>query len=63
MRGIERTAHTDEDVFQEAWLRRRDVSKPATHGERLLQVSIGFSKSRKRVAFTVWQQRNSELSN
>jgi hypothetical protein len=45
-----RTAHTDEDVFQEAWLGGRDISKPATHGERILQVSIDFSKSKKRLS-------------
>jgi hypothetical protein len=53
---MRRTAHTDEDVFQEARLGGRDVSKPATHGDRLLRVSIGSSKSKKgKVAVTVWK--------
>jgi hypothetical protein len=51
LRGIGRTEHTDEDVFQEAWLRCRNVSKPAIHDERLVQVSIDFSKSQKKKSY------------
>ena len=32
--------HTDEDVFEETWLRGGDIDKPATHREENVPVCV-----------------------